>query len=109
VNSGRAAFFERYVSKFAARLGASFPGRPPSERRAIADHACRKYSSRNGRSAAARQFDPGAIELAIRAHVRHRYTRYDELLAQGFDRGDARASVRDAVDEVVERWRETSS
>ena len=99
---------ERYVSEFAERLDDSFPGCPGPERRAIAAHACRKYSGRIGRSAAATRFDADAIELAVRAHVRHRYTRYDELLAQGVDRGDARASVRDAVDEVVERWRRTS-
>jgi hypothetical protein len=97
-----------YVSEFAERVGDSFPGCPGPECRAIADHACRKYSGRIGRSAAASEFDPGAIDLAVRAHVRHRYTPYDELLAQGVHRGDARASVRDAVDEVVERWRSTS-
>ena len=99
---------ERYVSEFVERLGDSFPGCPGPERQAIADHACRKYSGRIGRSAAASRFDPHAIELAVRAHVRHRYTMYDELLAQGVDRGDARAAVRDTVDEVVERWRRTS-
>jgi hypothetical protein len=96
---------ERYVSEFTERLGESFPGCPGPERRAIADHACRKYSGRIGRSAAARLFDPDAVELAVRAHVRHRHTRYDELLADGVDRGDARASVRAGVDEVLERWR----
>ena len=96
---------EHYVSEFAKRLGESFPACPVPERQAIAEHACRKYSGRIGRSAAARQFEPDAIELALRAHVRHRHTRYDELLAQGVDRADARASVRDKVDEVVERWR----
>jgi hypothetical protein len=99
---------ERYVSEFAARLGNSFPGCPVPQRQVIAVHACRKYSGRIGRSAAARRFDSDTIELAVRAHVRHRYTLYDELLAQGVDRGDARASVRDAVDEIVERWRRTS-
>lgn len=99
---------ERYVSEFAKRLGDLFPGCPAPERQAIPEHACRKYSGRIGRSAAASRFDPDTIELAIRAHVRHRYTPYDELLAQGVDRGDARASVREAVDEVVERWRRTS-
>jgi hypothetical protein len=99
---------ERHVSEFAERLGDFLPGCPEPERRAIADHACRKYSGRIGRSAAASRFDPDALELAVRAHVRHRYTPYDELLAQGVDRGDARASVHDAVDEVVERWRRTS-
>ena len=99
---------ERYVSEFAERLGNSFPGCPVPEHRAIAEHACRKYSGRIGRSGAARRFDPNTIELAVRAHVRHRYTLYDDLLAQGVDRADARASVRNAVDEVVERWRRTS-
>jgi len=100
---------EHYVTEFAERLGDLFPGCPAPERRAIADHACRKYSSRIGRSAAARGFDPDAIELAVRAHVRHRYTRYDELLAHGVDRGTARASVRAALDEVVKRWQGVSS
>ena len=96
---------ERYVSEFAERVGESFPGCPISECRAIADHACRKSSGRVGRSSAARRFDPEAIDLAVRAHVRHGHTRYDELLVRGVDRGEARASVRAAVDEVVERWR----
>jgi hypothetical protein len=101
---------EDYVREFAERLGDACPGCPGPERVAIAEHACRKYSGRIGRTAAATRFDPEAIELAVRAHVRHRYTRYDELLAQGVYRGDARASasVRDAVDEVVERWRKRS-
>jgi hypothetical protein len=100
---------EDYVSEFAERLGDSFPSCPGPERGAIADYACRKYSGRIGRTGAASRFDPEAIELAVRAHARHRYTRYDELLAQGVHRGDARASVRAAVDEVVERWRRTSA
>ncbi len=104
----REEFDERYVSQFVERLGDSFPGCPVPERRTIADHACRKYSGRIGRSAAASRFDPEAIELAVRAHVRHRYTPYDELLAQGVHRGDARASVRKAVEEVVDRWRGAS-
>ncbi len=106
---GREAMDEQYVGEFAERLGDSFPACPAAERRAIADHACRKYAGRIGRSAAARQFERDAIELAVRAHVRHRYTRYDELLARGIDRGEARASVRAAVEEAVERWGGTVS
>jgi hypothetical protein len=103
----RAEIDELYASEFVRRLGDLFPGCPEAERRAIADHACRKHSGRIGRSAAASRFDPNAIEMAIRAHVRHRYTRYDQLLARGVDRGKARALVRDAVDEVIGRWRGT--
>jgi hypothetical protein len=96
---------ERYVAAFADGLSKLFPGCPPAERRPIADHACRKYSGRVGRSAAALRLDPDAIELAVRAHVRHQHTRYDALLASGVERRDARAAVRAAADEVVERWR----
>ena len=104
----RAELDERYVSEFAERLGDSFPGCPEAERQEIAEHACRKYSGRIGRSAAARRFDPETIEVAVRAHIRHRCTPYDDLLGQGLDRSDARASVRGAVDEIVERWRKMS-
>ena len=100
----RAELDERYVAEFAERLGDLFPGCPVPERQDIAAHACQKYSGRVGRSAAAVAFDPKAIELAVRAHIRHCHTSYDRLLARGGDRADARAAVRDAVDEVFERW-----
>jgi len=38
------------------------------------------------------------------AHVRHRETTYDKMLASGMDRQEARALVRDAVGAVLERW-----
>jgi hypothetical protein len=102
----RAELDEQYVAEFAKRLGDLFPGCPIPERQDIATHACRKYSGRVGRSAAAREFDPSAIELAVRAHIRHCHTSYDRLLARGSDRLDARSAVRDAVEKVFVRWRE---
>jgi hypothetical protein len=57
-----------------------------------------------GRSAAARDFSLEAIALAVAAHVRHRHSQYDKLLARGWDRSDARHTVAGAVDEVLERW-----
>ena len=102
----RSELDEQYVAEFAKRLGDLFPGCPAPERQDIAAHACRKYSGRVGRSADARDFDPTAIELAVRAHIRHCHTSYDILLARGGDRTDARATVRDAVDEVFARWRQ---
>jgi hypothetical protein len=100
----RADLDEQYVAEFTKRLGDLFPGCPIPERQDIATHACRKYSGRVGRSAAAREFDPTAIELAVRAHIRHCHTPYDRLLARGRDRSDARAAVSDAVDQVFARW-----
>src|SRR5437763_9782897 len=72
----RARMDDEYVKKFEQRIGDLFPGCPPANRRVIAEHACEKYSGRVGRSAAAKEFYQDAIELAVRAHVRHQYTRY---------------------------------
>jgi hypothetical protein len=105
----RAEVDEQYVAEFTKRVGALFPGCPVAERQDIATHACQKYSGRVGRSAAAREFDPTAIELAVRAHIRHCHTSYDQLLAGGRDRTGARAAVRKAVGEVLARWRRETS
>jgi hypothetical protein len=63
-----------------------------------------RYSGRVGRSAAAEDLEAKAVELAVRAHVRHAHTPYDRLLAQGESRLDARAKVGPLVDNVLERW-----
>lgn len=93
-----------YVEAFARRLGELFPGCPREVRREIAEHACQKYSGRVGRSAAAKELDAKAVELAVRAHIRHAYTSYDRLLAQGMERFDARREVAPLVDESLKRW-----
>ncbi len=73
---------------------------------AIAEHACRRYSGRIGRTAAAKDLDERALHLAVRAHVRHRETEYDRFLAQGADRESARAVVGADVERVLESWRQ---
>jgi hypothetical protein len=93
-----------YVAAFARRVGELFPRVPIEAQRAIAEHACQKYSGRVGRSAAAKQLQAGAIELAVRAHVRHVHTRYDDLLAHGVSREDARAHVAASVAQCLETW-----
>jgi hypothetical protein len=67
----------------------------------IAEHACRKYSGRVGRSAAARSFDEAAVRLAVAAHIRHRETNYDELLAAEWDRTEARSEIKYKVHELL--------
>ena len=93
-----------YVEAFAQQIRTAYPGCPNAEAKAIAAHACLKYSGRVGRSAAARDFSPEAITLAVAAHVRHRHSQYDKLLARGWDRGDARHTVAGVVDVVLQRW-----
>jgi hypothetical protein len=94
----------RYVEQFAARVRELFPGCPAGREHEIAEHACLKYSGRVGRSSSARALDEQAVRLAVVAHIRHRETDYDELLASGHDRWEARAAVQDAVDRVFWRW-----
>lgn len=72
---------------------------------AVAEHACLKYSGRVGRSPAAKRLDPEAIDLAVRAHVRHRRTAYDRYLMSGWDRAEARAAVEGEVEAVLAAWR----
>ena len=93
-----------YVEAFARRIGDLFPGCPRNAQQAIAEHACQKYSGRVGRSAAAKDLDAKAVELAVRAHIRHAHTPYDLLLVRGTARCDARAEVAPLVEECLERW-----
>ena len=93
-----------YLASFAGCVRELFPGAPPEREHEIAEHACRKYSGRVGRSAAAKALDPEAVRLAVAAHVRHRETNYDELLGSGLDRHEARDRVALQVGEVLRRW-----
>ena len=95
-----------HATAFARLIGDRYPGCPPAERRVIARHACRKHSGRVGRSAAARRLEPEAIELAVRAHVRHAHTRYHELLTRGQDRDTARAFVAAEVQTILDLWQQ---
>lgn len=100
----RAELDREYLRRFAARVRDVYPYCPPGREVLIAEHACRKYSGRVGRSAAAKELDEQAVRLAVTAHARHRETNYDELLSSMFERSEARMMVRDAVAEILEMW-----
>jgi len=95
---------DRHVAAFADKIQGLFPGCPPEECRGIAEHACRRSSGRIGRSASARELSPSSVELAVRAHIRHAHTPYDELLSKGMDRQTCRSEVADLVEDVVSSW-----
>ena len=101
----RAELDEQYVVRLAERVRELYPGCPQGRETQIAEHACRKYSGRVGRSAAAKDLDEQAVRLAVVAHVRHAETEYDALLVGGWDRQEARAHVNEAVSTVVGAWR----
>ncbi len=96
----------KYIKRFAEEVGRHYPSCPGIERNSIAEHACLKYSGRVGRTAAAKRFEPEAIDLAVRAHVRHSHTRYDDLLVDGVERNEARMAVAEDVERVLDSWRE---
>jgi hypothetical protein len=100
----RAEEDQEYVARFAAAVRELYPACPPGRDQVIAQHACRKYSGRVGRSAAAKRFDADAVRLAVIAHVRHAETTYDELLSRGYERWLARAEVEGQVARVLARW-----
>jgi hypothetical protein len=95
---------EEYVNRFAQRIRELFPRCPEGTEQAIAEHACLKYSGRVGRTAAAKALDEEAVRLAVIAHIRHEATSYDDLLAQGFERWEARAAVASEVQAILFQW-----
>jgi hypothetical protein len=101
----RQAEDREFVGEMVQAIASQYPGCPAHEAQAIARHTALRGSGRVGRSAAGRALEPQAIELAVRAHVRHAHTNYDALLMGGADRQDARALVRDRIDQVMAGWR----
>ncbi len=93
-----------YIQQFAEHILKEFPQCPPNEAAGIARHACRKYSGRVGRGAAAKAFDPAAISLGVRAYIRHRHTHYEEFFSRGLERHEARERVEPEVREILARW-----
>jgi hypothetical protein len=93
-------------ARLANAIATAFPGCPAERAQAIARHAATRGSGRVGRTAAARELDRDAVELAVVAAVRHGDTAYDELLMSGIDRAEARHRVRDDVTRVLDAWRQ---
>ncbi len=100
----RAELDREFVERFARRVRELYPRCPQGREMAIAEHACLKYSGRVGRSAAAKSLDVDAVRLAVIAHIRHQETPYDEILARGYDRFDARTAVENRVAQILDRW-----
>jgi len=100
----RAEEDEALTAAMEAKLRELFPGCPAEEARRIARHTSMRSSGRVGRSAAGRALDEEALTLAAVAYIRHRHTDYDELLMDGWERGEARQSVRRKIEDVLDHW-----
>lgn len=106
---GRAAEYRerlefRYVHEFARAVQERYPRCPADAATEIAEHACRKHSGRIGRTVAAKALSVEAVDLAVRAHVRHRHTNYDAHLMAGWDRDVAREAVQEDLEHVLVAW-----
>ena len=101
----RAQYDRDLVAQMTREVSRLFPGCPPKEAQTIAEHTARRGSGRVGRTAAGQSLEEEALTLAVVAHIRHRYTNYDELLMSGNERSDARAEIHDEVERVLDRWR----
>jgi hypothetical protein len=101
----RAEYDRDLVAQMAQEISRLFPGCRAKEAQAIAEHTARRGSGRVGRTDAGKSLEEGALTLAVIAHIRHRHTRYDQLLMRGYYRQEARASIGDEVDRVLETWR----
>jgi len=84
-------------SDIEAALRRLAPRIPPHEFGAVVDHAVD--------SAGLRASSPDtAAWLSLVAYVRHGFTEYDDLLAQGYDQDSARFFVADAITAVLGQW-----
>ncbi len=45
-----------------------------------------------------------ASNLAVKAHIRHNYTEYEELLSNGHEREEARRMIQAAIHDKLEEW-----
>ena len=84
-------------ASFEAALRRLAPKIPPHEFGAVIDHA---LDSAGLESAA----PDTAAWLSLVAYVRHRFTDYDKLLAQGYDRDSARHFVAGEMTEIMKGW-----
>ena len=84
-------------SEIEAALRRLAPKIPPHEFSAVIDHALDSA----GLCTASPE---NAAWLSLVAYLRHAFTDYEELLAQGYDRDSARFFVADEMQSMLEQW-----
>src|SRR6476660_9023076 len=84
-------------SEVEAALRHLAPSIPPHECGAVIDHAC----DSPGLSVASPE---SAAWLSLVAYLRHTFTDYDTLLAEGYDRDSARHFVAEEMQALLDAW-----
>jgi hypothetical protein len=105
LSSRRAATERRDASLLAAassELHDRFPKIPGDEAEMVLKHGFKKNSGRVGRTSLVPLSQK--VVLAVIAHVRHKHTKYNEILERGDERKDARRAVRKQIEMILRRW-----
>jgi hypothetical protein len=105
LSSRRAAIQKRDANLLAAassELHNKFPTMPEDETKLVLKHGFKKNSGRVGRTSLIPL--SRKVVLAVIAHVRHRHTKYNQLLESGTERQDARRAVRRRIETVLQGW-----
>jgi hypothetical protein len=92
----------RFTDAAMEELEEQFPDMPEQEKMMVLKHGFRKHSGRVGRTG--RMPLPHKALLAVIAHVRHRHTKYDSILARGVERAAARKAVNRKIQSVMRDW-----
>lgn len=100
----RRAQQEERVAVFAAAIRELFPGCPPGEGDRIARYSCKTRTGRVGCVASRQGYLSEAVELAVVAHLRHRFSSYERLLGEGQTREQAREACRVEVSRLLKLW-----
>ncbi|KAF1363726.1 hypothetical protein EJ07DRAFT_101976 [Lizonia empirigonia] len=105
LSARRAATAKRDASSIeaaTAEIEEQFPEIPEKERLLVLKHGFKKHSGRVGRTGQLPL--PRKVLLAIIAHIRHRHTKYDSILASRVDRSVARKAVNRRIEKVMRDW-----
>ncbi|KAJ4293547.1 hypothetical protein N0V90_008830 [Kalmusia sp. IMI 367209] len=86
----------------AAEVNAQFPTIPEHDREKILKHGFEKHSGRVGRTGQVPL--PRKVLLAVIAHIRHKHTKYDQLLAGGVDKDAARKVIQKQLRVTLKQW-----
>ena len=90
------------ITTVTAELEEQFPEMPEKERVLVLQHGFKKHSGRVGRTGTIPL--PRKVLLAVIAHVRHRHTKYDSMLAHGVGKVIARKAVNKKIEGMVRDW-----
>ena len=93
---------QKLEREFRDAVLSQFPGTPSESVAKIVSRAMLKRSRRVGRTGMLDVAERAA--LAVRAHIRHVHTRYDQLLRDGVSREQARSQTYEKIDEVMRSW-----